>query len=174
MLTLISKTWLARCQRIDQRRPDWPQPAIDPEEQRMGQEREAARTAQIFASTNAQERATARPIVLTHRTASPDFNARPSPRRQRISSASPERTRRSIPALKMKSIIIGCVSWAQSALSTILGVGAQLGTSGDENARIQALRRGGALEKLIASDRGFAKSRRTALPEEIRPFSRRI
>lgn len=35
-----------------------PQPAIDPEEQRVGQEREAARTAKLFASTNARERAT--------------------------------------------------------------------------------------------------------------------
>ena len=35
-----------------------PQPAIDPEEQRVGQEREAARTAKLFASTNAHERAT--------------------------------------------------------------------------------------------------------------------
>ena len=31
-----------------------------------------------------------------------------------------------------------------AALSTILGVGTQLGTTGDENALIQALRRGGA------------------------------
>ncbi|MGJ0452256.1 MAG: hypothetical protein ACR65T_03350 [Methylocystis sp.] len=30
------------------------------------------------------------------------------------------------------------------------------------------------LERFIASDRGFATSRRTAMPEEIRPFSRRI
>ncbi|NUJ81794.1 TrbI/VirB10 family protein [Methylocystis sp. FS] len=35
-----------------------PQPAIDPEEQRIGQEREAARTAKLFAATNAHERAT--------------------------------------------------------------------------------------------------------------------
>jgi type IV secretory pathway VirB10-like protein len=34
-----------------------PQPAIDPEQQRVGQEREAARTAKLFASTNAHERA---------------------------------------------------------------------------------------------------------------------
>lgn len=33
---------------------------------------------------------------------------------------------------------------------------------------------GPMLEKFIASDRGFARSRRTAMPEEIRPFSRRI
>jgi type IV secretion system protein VirB10 len=35
-----------------------PQSTIDPEEQRVGQEREAARTAKLFASTNAHERAT--------------------------------------------------------------------------------------------------------------------
>ncbi|RNJ50365.1 TrbI/VirB10 family protein [Methylocystis hirsuta] len=33
-----------------------PQPAIDPEEQRVGQEREAARTAKLFAQTNTHER----------------------------------------------------------------------------------------------------------------------
>jgi type IV secretory pathway VirB10-like protein len=33
-----------------------PQPAIDPEEQRIGQEREAARTAKLFAQTNTHER----------------------------------------------------------------------------------------------------------------------
>ena len=33
-----------------------PQSTIDPEEQRMGQEREAARTAKLFASTNTHER----------------------------------------------------------------------------------------------------------------------
>ncbi|MFZ3179968.1 MAG: TrbI/VirB10 family protein [Methylocystis silviterrae] len=35
-----------------------PQTTVDPEEQRIGQEREAARTAKLFASTNAHERAT--------------------------------------------------------------------------------------------------------------------
>jgi type IV secretory pathway VirB10-like protein len=38
-----------------------PQQAVDPEQQRVGQEREAARTAKLFASTNARERPAAVP-----------------------------------------------------------------------------------------------------------------
>jgi type IV secretory pathway VirB10-like protein len=40
-----------------------PQQAVDPEQQRIGQEREAARTAKLFASTNAHERPTSVPLA---------------------------------------------------------------------------------------------------------------
>lgn len=43
-----------------------PQPAIDPEEQRVGQEREAARTAKLFAQTNMHERAQTATETLHH------------------------------------------------------------------------------------------------------------
>jgi type IV secretory pathway VirB10-like protein len=40
-----------------------PQTSVDPEQQRIGQEREAARTAKLFASTNVHERLAAAPIT---------------------------------------------------------------------------------------------------------------